>query len=184
MDATERLRHRRAATVRVITVGGQISGDRAHGAVFLNCLQAVEGKRASRPSVTVVVYMVLTPDGALAVRKAPGEVGVDEWGTPYQHRLWAAVRGDVDPHRDAVNGVPLDGDLRAKVADAAKQLPEVYPPNPVASTVLTSLGCPPRARAGTIAIVGAEDDDGITASLTADQLDAVATAHRLARAAL
>jgi hypothetical protein len=41
--------------------------------------------------------------------------------------------GDVDPHRDAVNGVPLADYMRATVADAAEQLPEVYPPNPVAS---------------------------------------------------
>jgi hypothetical protein len=132
----------------------------------------------------VVVYMVITPDGALAVREAVGAVGVDEWGTPYQHRLWAAVRGEVDPHRDAVNGVHLDGDMRAKVADAAEQLPGVYPPNPVASTILTLLGCPPRAWAGTIAIVGDEDDDGITASLTDEQLGMVAKAHRLARPGL
>jgi hypothetical protein len=53
-------------------------------------------------------------------------------GTPYQYACGRRC-GDVDPHRDAVNGVPLAGDMRAKVADAAEQLPEVYPPNPVAS---------------------------------------------------
>lgn len=133
-----------------------------------------------------MVYVVITPDGALAAREAAGEAGVDEWGTPYQHALWAAVRGEVDPYRDAVNGVPLGGDMRAKVADAAEQLPEVYPPNPVASAVLTSLGCLPRAwgLGGTIAIVGGEDDSGVTASLTADQLDAIIKAHRLARTVL
>ena len=51
-----------------------------------------------------------------------------------------------------------------------------------ASAMLATLGCPPRAWGGTIAIVGREDDEGITPSLTAEQLDLVAKAHRLARA--
>lgn len=78
----------------------------------------------------------------------------------------AAVHAEVDPHRGAVNGVALDAGLRAKVADAAMPdpmtpgPPEQYPPNPVASAMLTTLGHAPARWFGVIAIVGTENDDG------------------------
>src|SRR4051812_7100563 len=56
------------SAVRVITASGQVTGDRAHGALFLDGRQAVGAERASQPNVTVV-YVVITPDGALALRE-------------------------------------------------------------------------------------------------------------------
>ncbi len=125
-------------------------------------------------------YAVITPEGLLMVREAVGDTGPDEWGEPYQHELWTAVRDQVDPDGGAVNGVPLAGGMRAKVADAADHLPRVHPPNPVGSAVLISLSCAPRVWRGSIAIMGEETDEGITTSLTADQLDTLAGAHRRA----
>jgi hypothetical protein len=58
--------------------------------------------------------------------------------------------------------------------------PLSFPPNPVAQAVLTTLGHPYRRWAGTIAIVGNENEHGITASLTAEQSDIVGKAHGLA----
>ena len=94
------------------------------------------------------------------------------------------MHGDVDPYRGEVNGVALVWVMRAKVADAAHRLPRVYLPNPVASVMLTTLGCPLRSWGGTIAIVGREDDEGITTSLTVEQLDLVTKVHRVARTAV
>ncbi|MGW5051550.1 hypothetical protein [Actinokineospora sp. NPDC004072] len=45
---------------------------------------------------------------------------------------------------------------------------------------MTTVGHQPRYWFGTIAIVGAEDAGGFTASLTADQLDIITKAHQLA----
>jgi hypothetical protein len=137
---------------------------------------------------TVVTYVVITPAGELLTRTADGHVVVDEWDSPYQESLWSAVHFDVDPLRGEVNGVALDAGLRAKVADAAMPdpmrpgPPEQYPPNPVASAMLTALGHAPVRWFGVIALVGTEDDEGITASLTSEQLDIVARVHREATA--
>jgi hypothetical protein len=124
---------------------------------------------------------VITPDSRLVVRVASGLASETEWG-PYQEQLWAAVHAVVDPHGGGVNGVALEGGMRAKVADAAAagSAPERYAPNPVASVVLASLGQPPAAWHGAVAIVGAEDEQGLTASLTAQQLGLIDRAYRLA----
>jgi hypothetical protein len=88
----------------------------------------------------------------------------------YQTGLWSAVTDDVDPHRCRVNGIALAGERRAKVADAADAVPEVYPDNPVATAMLFALGGPPQPRRGTIEIVAEEDPEtGLTASLTVDR---------------
>ncbi|HEX5116020.1 MAG TPA: hypothetical protein VFW65_12550 [Pseudonocardiaceae bacterium] len=127
-----------------------------------------------------VTYMVISPTGTLVTRTVANRIRVDEWNTPYQATLWAAVHQDVDPGRGEVNGVALAHGMRAKVADAAEYEPRSYPPNPIARAVLTTLGQPPRRWAGTIAIVGGESEHGITASLTAEQRDVISRAHRLA----
>lgn len=159
-----------------------MAGESAPTAQTVHGLRGVGAGVASGPRLTVI-YVVVTPDGLLLAREVAGDVGVDDWGSPYQHDLWAAVHRDVDPHRGEVNGLPLVQDMRAKVPDAAQRLPQLYRPNPIASAVLTTLGCPPRACGGTIAIVGREDDEGITTTLTAAQRHLVATAHRFARTA-
>ncbi|MFD4254838.1 hypothetical protein [Amycolatopsis thermoflava] len=128
----------------------------------------------------LVSFVVIAPDGTLTVRRVENRVCLDEWDTPYQETLWAAVRREVDPHHCAVNGMPLQDDLRVKVADLAGQALDLYPSNLVASAVLTTLGHPPRYWFGTIVLVGAEDDEGITASLTTDQMEIITKAHRLA----
>jgi hypothetical protein len=71
--------------------------------------------------------------------------------------------------------------LRAKVADAAVagSAPGRYAPNPVASVVLASPGRPPVAWQGAVVIVGAEDEQGLTVSLTAQQLGFIDRAYRL-----
>ena len=56
----------------------------------------------------------------------------------------------------------------------------LYPPNPLASAILTTLGHTPRVWLGVIAIVGTETDDGITTSLTGQQRTIIGKAHRLA----
>lgn len=138
-----------------------------------------------------VTYVVITPGGLLLVRTVDNRIEPDEWGTPYQESLWAAVRAEVDPHRGEVNGIGLAEGMRAKVADAAMGNPmsagfglgppALYPPNPVASAMLTTLGHPARPWWGTIVIVGREDqDEGVTASLTAEQHAAIAHAYRSA----
>jgi hypothetical protein len=127
-----------------------------------------------------VSYVVIPPDGPLQARRVDGRAEIDEWGTPYQKTLWAAVRHDVDPYLGAVHGVTLSEELRAKVADRAGSVPQLYPSNPVASAVLTTLGHPPHRWSGTIAIVGTENEDGLTAPLTTDQLALISKAHRLA----
>ncbi|MFF5992171.1 hypothetical protein [Prauserella flavalba] len=155
-----------------------MGGERRHAAPGTGHAEASSGRFA--PTTTAVAeacqlvsFVVIAPDGTLKVRTVQNRVRLDEWDTPYQETLWAAVRREVDPHYDAVNGMPLQDDLRVKVADLAGQVPDLYPPNPVASAVLTTLGHQPRYWFGTIAIVGAEDADGITASLTADQLEII-----------
>lgn len=139
----------------------------------------------SRPTARLagdVSFAVITPDGRLVVRAVSGHASDTEWG-PYQEQLWAAVHAVVDPHGGGVNGVKLAAGMRAKVADAAVagSAPEGrYPPNPIASLVLAYLGQPPEVWHGTIAIVGTEDEQGVTASLTAQQLEAIDHAHHLA----
>jgi hypothetical protein len=128
-------------------------------------------------------YAVITSTGELRMHTVDNRISLDEWGTPYQDDLWAAVHDDVDPHRGEVNGVALDGDMRAKIADAAEYDLENHPPNPVATAVLTTLGHEPRHWSGTIAIVGHEDDNGITASLTREQRKVITEAYWLAVAA-
>jgi hypothetical protein len=134
-----------------------------------------------------VTYVVITPDGEMLVRTADNTIGPDESGTPYQETLWAQVRGEVDPHMELVNGVELtQPEMRLKVADAAMtesvalQFPRQYPPNPVASAMLSSLGETFRGWFGVVAFVGAEDEQAITASLTVEQVSVLARAHRLA----
>ena len=58
--------------------------------------------------------------------------------------------------------------------------PARYPPNLVASVVLAILGQPPRAWYGAVAIVGTEDGQGLTASLTGPQLELINHAYQLA----
>jgi hypothetical protein len=129
-----------------------------------------------------VSFVVITPDGRLLDRTVDNTISHDgEWG-PYQDTLWTAVRGEVDPHRGQVGGVGLDGGMRAKLAEDAAKHPEHYPPNPLASAMLTSLGQPPRLWQGVIAIMGTENDEGITHSLTAQQRAIIDRAHRLATA--
>lgn len=86
-------------------------------------------------------FAVLTPDGRLIIRLAPGRAHDTAWG-PYQDDLRAAVRAEVDPHGGEINGIELQGGMRAKLADAAMAgtAPARYIPNLVASVVLASLG--------------------------------------------
>jgi len=133
------------------------------------------------PQVGEVRFAVLTPDGRLVIRSSPGRVRDTEWGL-YQGGLWAAVRAEVDPHGGDLNGIELHGGMRAKLADAALAgtAPARYRPNLVASVVLALLGQPPRAWYGAVAIVGTEDDQGLTASLTGPQLELINRAYHLA----
>ena len=127
-------------------------------------------------------FAVLTPDGRLVIHSAPGQAHDTEWG-PYQDDLWTAVRAEVDPHGGDLNGIELHGGMRAKLADAAmaRTAPVRYPPNLVASVVLAILGHPPKAwYAGAVAIVGTENDQGLTTSLTAPQLELIHHAYHLA----
>lgn len=153
--------------------------DAASTSTVIDSSNAAVGDDAREPTVT---YAVITPSGTLQIRTVDNRV-IIEWDTPYQVSLWAAVHQDVDPRHGEVNGVALADGMRAKVADAAGYDPLSYPPNPVAQAVLTTLGHPSRRWAGTIAIVGNENEHGITASLTAEQLDILGKAHRLALAA-
>jgi hypothetical protein len=134
------------------------------------------------PQAGEVRFAVLTPDGRLVIRSAPGHARDTEWGF-YQDDLWAAVRAEVDPHGGDLNGIELHGGMRAKLADAAMAhtAPTRYPPNQVASVVLAILGQPPKTwYAGAVAIVGTEDDQGLTASLTGPQLELINHAYHLA----
>ena len=73
--------------------------------------------------------------------------------------------------------------MRAKLADAgmARTAPARYRPNLVASVVLAILGHPPKDwYAGAVAIVGTEDEQGLTASLTGPQLELINHAYQLA----
>lgn len=54
------------------------------------------------------------------------QISVDEWDSPYQDSLWAAVRGEVDPHRGQIGGVGLVEGMRAKVA---AKYPDLHPMN-------------------------------------------------------
>lgn len=130
-----------------------------------------------------VLYVLLFPDGRLVVRQAAGGCGVivNEDDPPYQVVLWSTVIDEVDPNSGQVNGIALDGGVRAKVADAAEEMPEVYPDNPVAAAVLQSLGGPMQPRRGTVAIVAEEEPEtGLTGSLSEEQLFVIAWTHRLA----
>jgi len=133
------------------------------------------------PQPGEVRFAVLTPDGRLVIRSAPGQAHDTEWG-PYQHDLWAAVRTEVNPHGGDLNGIELHRGMRAKLPDAAMAgtAPARYPPNLVASVVLAILGQPPRAWYGAVAIVGTEDEKGLTASLTGPQLKLINHAYQLA----
>ena len=93
------------------------------------------------PQAGQVRFAVLTPDGRLIIRLAPGRAHDTAWG-PYQDDLRAAVRAEVDPHGGEINGIELQGGMRAKLADAAMAgtAPARYIPNLVASVVLASLG--------------------------------------------
>ncbi|MGH3673456.1 MAG: hypothetical protein ACRDSH_22985, partial [Pseudonocardiaceae bacterium] len=93
------------------------------------------------------------------------------------------MRGEVDPHGGGVNGIQLHGGMRAKVADAAVagSTPGRYPPNQVA-TVMWRVWARPRGPGhGAIAIVGPEDEQRLTTSLTAQQLALIYHAYRLVR---
>lgn len=138
------------------------------------------------PQAEEVRFAVLTPDGRLVIHSAPGQAHDTAWGF-YQDDLWAAVRAEVDPHggdpHDGdLNGIELHAGMRAKLADAAmaRTAPARYPPNLVASVVLAILGHPPKAWYGTVAIVGTEDEQGLTASLTGPQLELINHAYQLA----
>jgi hypothetical protein len=133
------------------------------------------------PQARQVRFAVLTSDGRLVIRSAPGRAYDTQWGL-YQDDLWAAVRAGVDPHGGDLNGIELHASMRAKLADAAMAgtAPARYPPNLVASVVLATLGQPPRAWYGAVAIVGTEDQQGLTTSLTGPQLELIHRAYRLA----
>ena len=92
------------------------------------------------------------------------------------------MRTKVDHYGGDINGIELKNGMRAKLADAAMAgtTPGRYPPNPVASVVLASLGPPPRTWHGAVAIVGTEDEQGLTTSLTTHQLELINRAYRLA----
>ncbi|SES00858.1 hypothetical protein SAMN05216188_11982 [Lentzea xinjiangensis] len=124
-----------------------------------------------------VLFVLVEPTGKLVRRRVSGRVVDDGWGGNFQPELWAAVAAAVDPHRGLVNGVALVEGMWAKVVDvsedAAALLSDLYPPNPVAWTMLTALGHPARRWFGTIALLGTENEDGVTASLTPDQLDLI-----------
>jgi hypothetical protein len=130
----------------------------------------------------LVLYVLVLPDGRLVARQAAGQCGliVDEYDPPYQAVLWSAVIRDVDPGRGQVNGIALDAGVRAKVADAADAMPELYPDNPIATAMLFIMGGPAQSRRGTVAIVAEEDPEtGLTASLNEAQLSAIAQAHQM-----
>lgn len=130
----------------------------------------------------VVSYVVLSPDGLLQVRSVGGGAVAEDRGARYQAMVRALVCRDVDPYRGTVHGVDLPAGLRATVADRAGSVPRLYPLNPVASAVLTTLGHPPRRWWGTIALVGTEGENGPTAPLTVHQFTVISKAHRLASA--
>ncbi|GAA3837523.1 hypothetical protein GCM10022243_00030 [Saccharothrix violaceirubra] len=130
-----------------------------------------------------VVYVVVFPEGLLVVRHAASgcEPLDDEDVPPYQAGLWSAVADDVDPDRHEVNGIALDGDLRAKLADAADTTPAEYSDNPVATRMPLALGAEPQPRRGAVAIVAEEDPQtGLTGSLSAGQLALIVQTHQTA----
>ncbi|XVV07757.1 hypothetical protein ACQPW3_21205 [Actinosynnema sp. CA-248983] len=132
-----------------------------------------------------VLYVLITPDGELLTRVADGRAHPDQWGGVYQDLLWQAVAAAVDPHRRLVNGIALDHGLWARVADvspaAAATIPDLYPPNPASWATLTALGAPAQPWHGTVAITGVEDTtDGLTTSLTRDQIDLITRTHQRA----
>jgi hypothetical protein len=70
------------------------------------------GTLGDAPQAEQVRFAVLTPDGRLVIRSAPGQAHDTEWGL-YQDDLWAAVRAEVDPHGGDLNGIELHGGMRA-----------------------------------------------------------------------
>jgi hypothetical protein len=110
--------------------------------------------------MTVVVYMVIIPDGVLAVREAAGKVSVDEWGRPYQHALWAAVHSRSTRTATRSTVCRSLGACAPRSRNAADQFPQVYPPTPVPSAGLTSLGCAP---------VGPTDEQRVDLAGTLDE---------------
>ncbi|NUT53496.1 MAG: hypothetical protein HOV94_40345 [Saccharothrix sp.] len=137
------------------------------------------------PPPVPVRFVLIDPAGTLEVREADGTAEPDDWGDLYQARLWAAVAEAVDPHRRQVTTVALEHNLWLRVVDLppapGPQLYRLYPANPTAWAMVTALGGPDGQWRGPVAITGAEDDEGVSASLADHQLALVTDAHRRAR---
>ncbi|MFE0023718.1 hypothetical protein [Amycolatopsis sp. NPDC059021] len=127
-----------------------------------------------------ITYAHITVDGRLLRREVEEGLEQTEWG-PFQAGLFAAVAQDVDPHHQRSNGITLPDGLWVRMADAVEFEPALYPHNPVATIVVTTLAGRSRPCFGAIVILGAEDPEtGLTSSLTPGQLAAIHTAHHLA----
>lgn len=42
-------------------------------------------------------FVAITPDSRLLARTVDNKIIIDEWDSPYQDSLWAAMHGEVDP---------------------------------------------------------------------------------------
>lgn len=137
------------------------------------------------PPPAPVRFALVDVTGGLEIREADGEATPDGWGGVYQERLWAAVADAVDPQRRQVTSVALEHGLWARVVELppapGTQLYRLYPANPTSWAMVTALGGPDGQWRGPVAVTGTEDDDGMTTSLTDDQVEVIAQAHRLAR---
>lgn len=128
-----------------------------------------------------MTFAVLNAAGELGEHRADGTAVEDEW-SHYQDMLWTAVHDLVDPGRDdkRVNGIELEHRMRAKAAEVVGEQSALYPPNAVATPMLTRLGAPERQWFGAIVIVAEENEEGLTGSLTREQLDLIRAAHHQA----
>lgn len=138
------------------------------------------GAEPSAPD-PAVTFVVLTAAGELGEHQVDGTAVEDEW-SHYQDTLWTAVHDLVDPGREdkRVNGIELEQRMRAKAAEVVGEQAALYPPNAVATPMLTRLGAPERKWFGSIAIVAEENEEGLTGSLTGEQLNLIRTAHHQA----
>lgn len=129
----------------------------------------------------VVTFVVLAAAGDLSEHQVDGTAVEDEW-SHYQDTLWTAVHDLVDPGREdkRVNGIELEHRMRAKTAEVVGEQAALYPPNAVATPMLTRLGAPERPWSGAIVIVAEENEEGLTGSLTGEQLDLIRTVHQQA----
>lgn len=134
-----------------------------------------------------VNFVVIRPTGELEVLTADNLTVLDDdqEAPPYQASLWQAVRREVAVGDTLVTGAPLEHALRVKMVDVSEQaapaVHDIYPPNTTAWTLLTLLGHKARKWIGTVVIVAEEDDNGITPSLSEEQLAIITAAHERAR---